>query len=203
LAAENYSHHEKEEARHLPTKGEGDTNGRVLRIRGQQHAATAPAPPIRLVSNPRLGHYSEDSMPTQARGLRVLTHYSPKIGYKRIRAVVADDIPDMQTIMICALERDGFVHIVGTADNGVTAVELAETLAPDLVVLDVNMPKMTGLEAAMLIKQSSPDTKVLVTSSDEDPELALCALACGADGFVCKSNLMKDCKSHLKRMFLQ
>ena len=100
-------------------------------------------------------------MPTQARGLRVLTHYSRQVGYKRIRAVVADDIPDMQTTMICALEHDGFVHVVGTADNGVTAVELAKTLAPDLVVLDVNMPKMTGLEAAMLIKQSSPDTKVL------------------------------------------
>jgi two-component system, NarL family, nitrate/nitrite response regulator NarL len=142
-------------------------------------------------------------MPTQARGFRVSTQYSRQFGYKRIRAVVADDIPDMRTIMISALEHDGFVHVVGTADNGVTAVELAETLAPDLVVLDVNMPKMTGLEAAMLIKQSSPDTKVLVISSDDNPELALCALACGADGFVWKTSLMKDCKSHLKRMFLQ
>ena len=83
-------------------------------------------------------------MPTQAWGLRVSTHYSRQAGYKRIRAVVADDIPDMQTMMIRALEHDGFVHVVGAADNGAMAVELAETLAPDLVVLDVNMPKMTG-----------------------------------------------------------
>ena len=82
------------------------------------------------MSHPRLGQYSEDSMPTQARGFRVSTQYSRQFGYKRIRAVVADDIPDMQTIMISALEHDGFVHVVGTADNGVTAVELAETLAP-------------------------------------------------------------------------
>src|SRR6201995_2706076 len=123
-------------------------------------------------------------MPTQGRGFGVSTHYSRQPGYKPIRAVVADDIPDMQTFMICALEHDGFVHVVGTADNGVAAVELAETLAPDLVMLDVNIPKMTGLEAAQLIKQSSPDTRVLVISSDDDPELVLCALACGAAGFV-------------------
>jgi DNA-binding NarL/FixJ family response regulator len=142
-------------------------------------------------------------MATQARGFGVSIDYSPQVGYKRIRAVVADDIPDMQTITICALERDGLVHVVGTADNGVMAVELAETLAPNLVVLDVNMPKMTGLEATKLIKQSSPDTKVLVISSDDDPELALCALVCGADGFIWKGNLMKECKRHIERMFLQ
>jgi two-component system nitrate/nitrite response regulator NarL len=141
-------------------------------------------------------------MATQARGFGVSTHYSPQVGYKRIRAVVADDIPDMQAITIRALERDGLVHVVGTADNGLMAVELAETLAPSLVVLDVNMPKMTGLEATKLIKQSSPDTKVLVISSDDDPELALCALACGADGFIWKGNLMKDCKSQIERLFL-
>ena len=141
-------------------------------------------------------------MPAQARGSRVSTRYSRQLGHERIRAVIADDIPDMLTIMIRALEHDGFVHVVGTADNGVMAVDLSERLAPDLVVLDVNMPKMTGLEAAQLIKQSSPDTKVLVISSDDNPELALCALACGADGFVWKSDLMKDCKSHLERIFL-
>ena len=64
-------------------------------------------------------------MPTQARGFRVSTQYSRQVGYKRIRAVVADDIPDMQTIMIRALEHDGFVHVVGTADNSchATAVD--------------------------------------------------------------------------------
>jgi two-component system, NarL family, nitrate/nitrite response regulator NarL len=141
-------------------------------------------------------------MATQARDFGFSTHYSPVVVYKRVRAVVADDMADMQEVTIEALERDGLVEVVGRADNGVMAVELADVLAPDLVVLDINMPIMTGLEAARLIKENSPVTKVLVVSADDDPELALCALACGADGFVWKGNLTNECKSHIERMFL-
>jgi DNA-binding NarL/FixJ family response regulator len=115
-------------------------------------------------------------MATQARGFAASKHYSPEISHKRIRAVVADDMPEAQKVTIEALERDGLVEVVGRADNGVMAVELVEALVPDLVVLDINMPRLTGLEAAKLIKESLPLTKVLVISADDDPEIALCAL---------------------------
>jgi two-component system, NarL family, nitrate/nitrite response regulator NarL len=142
-------------------------------------------------------------MATQARHFGVRTHYSPEVRHRRIRAVVADDMPGAQKVTIEALERDGLVNVVGSADNGAMAVELVYVLAPDLVVLDINMPIMTGLEAARSIKESSPVTKVLVVSADDDPEVALCALVCGADGFIWKGNLLEECKCHIERMFLQ
>lgn len=119
----------------------------------------------------------------------------------KIRAVIADDTPDMQTVTAWILERDGHVEVVGCANNGVLAVRMAESLNPDLVVLDVNMPKMSGFEAAMLIKEHSPDIKVLIVSSDDNPDLGLCALDCGADGFMWKGDLPKRCRLHLARLF--
>src|SRR5512133_1945142 len=98
------------------------------------------------------------SMATQAQGTSVSPNYLSPVG--RIRAVVADDSPDMQRVMAWTLERDGLVDVVGTADTGSMAVALTEAMAPDLVVLDVNMPNMNGFEAALLIKKSSPETKI-------------------------------------------
>lgn len=125
----------------------------------------------------------------------------PFIAGRKIRALIADGTPDMQTVTAWILERDGQVEVVGRADNGVLAVSLAEALNPDLVVLDVNMPKMSGFEATLLIKEHAPETKVLIISSDDDPELGLCALDCGADGFMWKGDLPNRCHKHLARLF--
>ena len=138
-------------------------------------------------------------MATQAQGTSVSANYLSPV--RRIRAVVADDSPDMQRVIAWILERDGLVDVVGTADTGSMAIALTEAMAPDLVVLDVNMPVMNGFEAALLIKKSSPETKILIVSSDDNPDLGLCAIDCGADGFLWKSNLLRECKSRIERIF--
>lgn len=140
-------------------------------------------------------------MATQAQNVPPTSAFIRTPGFPKIRAVVADDTRDMQKITSWILEREGQVEVVGTADNGLLAVSVTEVLNPDLVVLDVNMPKMSGFEAAMLIKERSPETKVLIISSDDNPDLGLCALDCGADGFLWKGNLNKQCNKQVARMF--
>jgi DNA-binding NarL/FixJ family response regulator len=139
-------------------------------------------------------------METQVRG-RGLPPGLSQINCMRIRAVVADDHPDMQKIVIHSLECNGMVEVVGTADDGEMAVAVAEALSPELVVLDVHMPRMSGLEAALLIKESLPGTKVLIISANNDPALAVRAVECGADGFLWKGNLVNECSRQIEGMF--
>ncbi len=119
----------------------------------------------------------------------------------KLRVLIADDAPTMLDAMSWTIERGGDVEVVATASNGIGAIRAAQQVAPDLAILDVNMPVMNGLEAALHIKRRIPETKVLMVSADEDPELGLAALACGADGFICKRDLSANYKDHLVRLF--
>lgn len=106
-----------------------------------------------------------------------------------IRVVVVDDTPEMADAIQLFLRHTGRVENVGIADNGRMAVELADSLRPALVVMDVNMPVMNGLLATAAIKSLLPETKVLIVSADDNPEMVLAAFECGADDFMPKSNL--------------
>ena len=86
------------------------------------------------------------------------------------RIVIVDDLQDMRDLVRIRLERSGH-QIVGEASTGVEAIAVAAEHVPDLVVLDVMMPEMTGVEALPEIVRRCPDTKVLVFSSQ--PELTL------------------------------
>jgi DNA-binding NarL/FixJ family response regulator len=119
-----------------------------------------------------------------------------------IRVVVVDDSPDVADVIQLFLRYTGRVENVGKADNGRMAVELVDSLRPALVVMDVNMPVMNGLLATAAIKSLLPETKVLIVSADDDPEMALAAFDCGADGFMPKSNLQMV-GYHITRLFPQ
>lgn len=122
-------------------------------------------------------------------------------GGHRLRAIVADDAPHMLDAITAIMERTGQVDVVATATNGVGAIRAAQRFTPDLVALDVGMPMMNGLEAAVHIKRRLPDTKVLLVSADDDPELGLAALDCGADGFMWKGSFAARCNRQLQLMF--
>ena len=106
--------------------------------------------------------------------------------WRRLRAVVADDAPDMRDCISAIFEIEGGAEVVATASDGISAIRAAYALRPDLVVLDISMPLMNGFQAVPHIKRHLSDTKVLLVSADDDPELGLCALDCGADGFIWK-----------------
>jgi DNA-binding NarL/FixJ family response regulator len=85
------------------------------------------------------------------------------------------------------LERKPDFHIVGEASNGEEAVRLAQELQPDVVVMDVRMPKMSGVEATRRIKEECPDVKVLVLTAHDDDEYVFALLQAGANGYLMKT----------------
>jgi len=121
---------------------------------------------------------------------------------QRLRVVVADDTPHMLDFMVTLIETEGRAQVVATATNGIGAIRAALRMVPDVVFLDVCMPLMNGFEAAVHIKRRLPGTKVLLVSADDDPELAPCALDCGADGFIWKGSFARHCKAQLLLTFL-
>ncbi len=102
-----------------------------------------------------------------------------------IRVLVAEDSHDLHLLMELAIERDDRLELIGQARNGAEAVALAARERPDVVVLDLDMPEMNGYEALPLIRQGSPNTKVLIWSSRVVPEAAE---ELGADAYCIKDD---------------
>jgi len=104
-----------------------------------------------------------------------------------IRVVIADDHLLTRVGIRAVLTSDAQFELVGEAVNGCEAVALSQSLQPDLVLMDVRMPDMDGLEATRAIKDISPTTTVLILSMFDDPELLIRAVEAGAAGYVSKA----------------
>jgi DNA-binding NarL/FixJ family response regulator len=76
---------------------------------------------------------------------------------------------------------DDRIQVVGSASSGVEAVSLAKALRPDVVLMDVHMPTMDGIEATRLVRRVSPGSRVIIVTASRSPEVALHALAAGAE----------------------
>jgi len=108
---------------------------------------------------------------------------------KRIKVLIADDHRDFRRVVHEFLDRMPNVNVVGEAINGGEAVEKVEELFPDVVLMDIAMPLMNGLEATRIIKQRWPETKVLIATTYDDPTYRLQALEARADGYILKGSL--------------
>lgn len=102
------------------------------------------------------------------------------------RVLVVDDTPDIRLVLGALLGVEKTLEVIGEARNGREAVEFAEAHQPDVVVLDVAMPVMTGLEAIPEIKRVSPSTSIVMYSAHGTDETRAQALALGAAHFVQK-----------------
>jgi two-component system response regulator NreC len=103
-----------------------------------------------------------------------------------IRVLIADDHGVLRAGVRVLLTRQEDIEVVGEADDGATAVELAERLEPDVVLLDVNMPGMNGVEATEAITEALPDCRVLLLTIREDSVLLRQAIEAGIAGYVPK-----------------
>src|SRR5512141_2560432 len=104
----------------------------------------------------------------------------------RIRVLVADDHAVFRQGICALLARRKGVEIVGQAENGKQAVEQVAALAPDVVLMDIAMPVMNGLEATQAIHKATPNTRVLVLTQYESKEYIVSLLQAGAAGYILK-----------------
>jgi len=109
------------------------------------------------------------------------------------RILLADDHEEMLETLAGILEDE--FQIVGTANNGMRALELAASLTPDIVVLDISMPEVNGLEAAWRLREEGSLARVVFLTAHNDPELVEAAVSAGALGYVLKSHLATDLAS--------
>ena len=102
------------------------------------------------------------------------------------RVLLADDHAVLRAgLALLVNEMDEFL-IVGEASTGLTAITLAEDIHPDLILLDLNMPGLSGLEALPIILQKSPHAKILILTMHDDPEYLRQAIKSGASGYILK-----------------
>jgi len=109
-----------------------------------------------------------------------------------MRILVADDHGIVRSGIKLLLERQADLHVVAEASDGVEAVEQALSTHPDLCILDVGMPRKTGLQAAREIRSFLSDTRVLMLSMHDDEHYLFEALKAGAAGYVLKREADQD-----------
>ena len=118
----------------------------------------------------------------------------------KIRILVADDHAIVRVGLVTLLGRIPDFEVVGEACNGSVAVSKAMKLAPDIVVLDLLMPKMDGVEATAELHEKLPDTKVLILTSFGTSEDLSRALAAGAVGAILKNAANSELVSAIRRV---
>lgn len=120
---------------------------------------------------------------------------------KQIEVVLIDDHLQIHTIVSTLLSPTPDIKLVGQGANGEEAIQLCEQCQPDVVLMDVIMPVMDGVEATKQILQRFPEIKVLVLSSYKDHESVYTMLRNGAVGYLTKTNLSKDLVETIRTTF--
>jgi DNA-binding NarL/FixJ family response regulator len=109
-----------------------------------------------------------------------------------IRILLVDDHPIVRQGLKTLLAGHSGWEVIGEASDGMEAVDKADSLRPDVMILDVTMPRMNGLEACRLIRQKTPGMEILFVTQHDSPQMMREALEAGARGYVVKSNAARD-----------
>jgi DNA-binding NarL/FixJ family response regulator len=107
---------------------------------------------------------------------------------KKVRILLVDDHPIVLTGLRNSLECFPRYKIVGEASDGLSALRQAETLKPDVILMDISLPKMNGLEASKILLKKLPQTKIVVLTMHDNPEYVVEIIKSGAQGYVLKNS---------------
>jgi len=132
---------------------------------------------------------------------RVREESAMKLRKPRIRVLVADDSRTALSSVCRYLERDGRFEIVGTAFDGVRLLHQVNRSQPDLVLIDLSMPQMNGLEATTKLRSSFPELRLLIFTGLQGLSLREECLRSGADGFIEKSQMPESLMQEIFRLF--
>ena len=111
---------------------------------------------------------------------------------RKVRILIADDHKLMRSGLRLLIEQQSDLSVVGEAGDGREAVSLAKLLQPDVVVMDISMPNLNGIESAQQITQNHPRTSVIILSMHPDESYVLRALKAGAKGYLLKDSAESD-----------
>ena len=117
-----------------------------------------------------------------------------------ISVVVCDDVPELRQLARAVLEESGDMAVVAEAGDGREAIEVIERHQPDVVVLDLSMPEMDGLEAIPLIHQVAPATEIVVFSGFEEGRVAEVALRLKASRYVRKGAPLEELRDAVRAL---
>lgn len=116
---------------------------------------------------------------------------------RRKTILICDDSPTQRIAVQSLIMKNDSYKILAKASNGEQAVQFAKLLRPDIVIMDIEMPKMNGIEAAIQIKNELPNVNVIMLSSTDDDFTVFKSFFSGADGF-CAKNLISKLPSILQ-----
>lgn len=120
---------------------------------------------------------------------------------EKINIVLADDHVLVRKGIKAMLESEADIKVIGEASNGSEALATAKTLKPDILILDIRMPEMSGLEAAARLRDFSPTTKAVILSMHDSEEYVLQALNAGAYGYLLKDTDKDEFIKALKQVY--
>ena len=109
-----------------------------------------------------------------------------------MRIIIVDDHGIVREGLKSLLQNQSDMEVVGEGQDGQVAVDLAEQLTPDMVIMDMSMPNLNGIEATRLILQHNPNIKVVILSMHSDRHIVKETLEAGASAYVLKSNLFDE-----------
>lgn len=107
---------------------------------------------------------------------------------KVTRVFIAEDSPSTRASLKTLLQRASDMEVIGEAENGEDAVSKAMSLKPDIVLMDIGLPQMSGLEATKKLKDKHPDMKIIMVTANDSDGVIFDAFSSGADGYYLKSN---------------
>ena len=110
----------------------------------------------------------------------------------RIRVLVVDDFEPWRRFACSTLQQNSALQVIGEVSDGLEAVRKAKELQPDLILLDIGLPSLNGIEAARRILESSPNVKILFVSENRVSDIKEEALSIGGCGYVLKSNASRE-----------
>src|ERR1700681_2986898 len=110
----------------------------------------------------------------------------PEVPSGRIRVLAVDDSETIRAMLAALIEAQPDMELVGTADSGQQAVRRAAELQPDIVLMDIHMPDLDGIQATWLVSSRAPHGAVIMVTSEERIDFLQKAMSAGAQGYVLK-----------------
>ena len=112
----------------------------------------------------------------------------------KTKVMIADDHSLIREGIRQLLEFDGSIEVIGEASNGIECLEKLEVLSPDVLLLDINMPEMNGIDVLKQLKEKKSDVKVLILTVHNELEYLLMAIDIGVDGYILKDSESSELK---------